>query len=433
MTELYTLMRYLQADLLKDVGIQHFDEWAADFGEVVTDFELKPESDGQYQLKTRFAKFMNLPELMSMFKECADIKTSDTLPLDRPEKDVKEVVAEPSKIQRKAIKSLGKRASKIRSGSVDPREDNMLKITSDGRKIGLDQRLLDPSLPDDPHSKVNMCVRNVFDIYEQTKAQRSTQLIFCDLSTPKPESRQDCFYVYRKNISKPLGYEITRKKVGIKADFGFDDVKKHIKDNAQEESDKLKNGDIVVIRRPSEDMSKIMSESAVFMDGVLIPDNSQLEKLEMSEIQDMPPKGFNVYDDIKDKLIAKGIPEDEIAFIHDYDTAEKKQKLFDKMNAGEVRVLLGSTSKCGAGMNAQRKMIALHHLDCPMRPSDVGQSKRNILEWLYIRIYWIFQFCWIWFMRPVHHRICRRIYNRSRFSVRVPRRSLLPDEQLFCQ
>jgi hypothetical protein len=253
------------------------------------------------------------------------------------------------------------------------------------------------------------------------------------MSTPKPESRQDCFYVYRKNVSKPLGYEMIRKKVGIKPEFGFDDVKKHIKDNAQEDSDKLKNGDIVVIRRPSEDMNTIISEAAVYTDGALVPDNARLEDLEMSEIQEMPPKGFNVYDDIKDKLIAKGVPEEEIAFIHDYDTAEKKQKLFDKMNAGEVRILLGSTSKCGAGMNAQRKMIALHHLDCPLRPSDVGQSKRNILEWLYIRLCRIFLFCRICFICPVHHRICRRIYNRSRSSVRVPHRPLLPDEQLFCQ
>ena len=347
---------------------------------IIHSFELKPESDGQYQLKTRFSKFTNLPELMSLFKECADIRTSDTLHLPKPESETIDVVAEPSKVQRKLIKNLGKRATKIRNGNVDPREDNMLCVTNDGRKIGIDQRLIDPSLSDNPESKVNKCVRNVYDIFEHTKAQRSTQLIFCDMSTPKPESRQDCFYVYRKNVSKPLGYEMIRKKVGIKPDFGFDDVKKHIKDNAQEDSDKLKNGDIVVIRRPSEDMNTIISEAAVYTDGVLVPDNSRLEDLEMSEIQEMPPKGFNVYDDIKDKLIAKGVPEEEIAFIHDYDTAEKKQKLFDKMNAGEIRVLLGSTSKCGAGMNSQRKMIALHHLDCPMRPSDVEHSIRNILE-----------------------------------------------------
>ena len=195
MTELYTVMRYLQSDVLKDIGIQHFDEWAADFGRVITDFELKPESDGQYQLKTRFAKFTNLPELMGLFKECADIRTADTLNLPRPESETIDVVAAPSKIQRRMIKDLGKRAAKIRNGNVDPREDNMLCITNDGRKIGLDQRLMNPGLPDNPDSKVNKCVNNVFDIYEQTKEQRSTQLIFCDLSTPKPESRQDRFYI----------------------------------------------------------------------------------------------------------------------------------------------------------------------------------------------------------------------------------------------
>ena len=288
-----------------------------------------------------------------MFKECADIRTADTLNLPRPESETIDVVAEPSKIQRKMIKNLGKRAAKIRSGSVDPRDDNMLVVTNDGRKIGLDQRLIDSSLPDNPDSKVNKCVNNVFDIFEQTKEQRSTQLIFCDLSTPKPESRQDRFLVYRRNPMKPLGYEVVRKKVGIKQDCDFDTIKKHIKDNAQEESDKLQNGDIVVIRRPSADMEQVISEAAVYMDGVMIPNNTQLEQLEISEIEDMPPKGFNVYDDIKNKLIDRGVPEEEIAFIHDYDTAEKKQKLFDKMNAGDVRVLIGSTSKCGAGMNAR--------------------------------------------------------------------------------
>ena len=273
--------------------------------------------------------------------------------LPRPESETIDVVAEPSKIQRRMIKDLGKRAARIRLGGVDPHEDNMLSVTNDGRKIGLDQRLMNPGLPDNPDSKVNKCINNVFDIYEQTKEQRSTQLIFCDLSTPKPESRQDRFYIYRKNLMKPLGYEIIRKKAGIKPDYDFNDVKKHVKEHAQEDSDKLQNGDIVVIRRPTEDMQKVVSEAAVYMDGVMIPDNSQLENLEMSEVEDMPPKGFNVYDDIKNKLMERGVPENEIAFIHDYDTAEKKQKLFDQVNAGEVRVLLGSTSKCGAGMNVR--------------------------------------------------------------------------------
>ncbi|MCI7350491.1 MAG: hypothetical protein MSH60_07020, partial [Ruminococcus sp.] len=343
-------------------------------------YELKPESDGKYQLKTRFAKFTNLPELMAIFKEAADIRTADTLDLEKPDSVVTEVVAQPSKIQKRAIKSLGKRAAEIRSGTVDPRDDNMLKITSDGRKIGLDQRLLNPTLPDDPNSKVNLCVSNVFDIYSKTADKRSTQCIFCDLSTPKSETRQDRFIIYRPDSSKDLGYDIIRKKTGIKKDMDFPEIKKHVDKNAAEDEDKLREGDIAVIRRPSDDMTKIISEAAIFENGKFNPVNSEelLEKLAMSPVEDMPPKEFNVYDDIKDKLIAKGVPEKEIAFIHDYDTPEQKQKLFNQMNAGDVRILLGSTSKCGAGMNAQAKMIALHHLDAPMRPSDVEQPKRNI-------------------------------------------------------
>lgn len=343
-------------------------------------YELKPESDGKYQLKTRFAKFTNLPELMAIFKEAADIRTADTLDLEKPDAVVKEIVAKPSKIQKRAIKSLGKRAAAIRNGSVDPREDNMLKITSDGRKIGLDQRLLNSTLPDDPESKVNLCVGNVFDIYSHTADKRGTQCIFCDLSTPKSETRQDRFAIYRPDNTKSLGFDIIRKKTGIKKEWDFVDIKKHVDKNATEEQDKLRNGDIAVIRRPSEDMTKIISEAAVFENGKFNTEHSDelLEKLAMSPIEDMPPKEFNVYDDIKDKLIAKGVPENEIAFIHDYDTPEQKQKLFNQMNAGDVRILLGSTSKCGAGMNAQKKMIALHHLDAPMRPSDMEQRNGRI-------------------------------------------------------
>ena len=380
MTELYTLMRYLQAGMLKDLGINHFDEWAADFGEVKTDYELKPESDGKYQLKTRFAKFTNLPELMGIFKEAADIRTADTLDLEKPDAVVTEVVAKPSKIQKKAIKNLGKRASAIRTGTVDPREDNMLKITSDGRKIGLDQRLLNPSLPDDPNSKVNLCVRNVFDIYTQTADKRSTQCIFCDLSTPKSETRQDRFAVYRPDSRKPFGYDVIRKKTGIRKDMDLEKIRKYVDSKATEEDDKLKTGDIAVIRRPSEDMTKIISEAGIYENGKFVTDDSEklLEQLGMSPVEDMPPKEFNVYDDIKNKLMSMGVPEDEIAFIHDYDTPEQKQKLFNQMNAGEVRILLGSTAKCGAGMNAQQKMIALHHIDAPMRPSDVEHLSGNI-------------------------------------------------------
>lgn len=339
-------------------------------------YELKPESDGKYQLKTRFAKFTNLPELMGIFKEAADICTSDTLDLEKPKAIVKEIVAEPSRMQKKAIKALGKRASEIRGGNVDPHKDNMLKITSDGRKIGLDQRLLNSALPDDPNSKVNLCVKNVLDIYRQTSDKRSTQCIFCDMSTPKTESRQNRCEIYRPDSTKETGFEMIRKKTDITGKTTFPDVKKHIDKVAGNDEEKLKKGDIAVLRKPSDDKTKIISEAAVFENGRFFTDNSEelLEQLGISSVEDMPPKEFNVYDDIKNKLIAQGIAEKEIAFIHDYDKPEQKQELFNKMNAGDVRILLGSTSKCEAGMNAQKKMIALHHLDAPMRPSDVAQS-----------------------------------------------------------
>ena len=387
MTELYTMMRYLQTDLLKECDINHFDEWAADFGEVKTDYELKPESDGKYQLKTRFAKFTNLPELMGMFKEAADIRTADTLDLEKPIAHVHEVVAQPSKIQKRLIKSLAKRAGKIRDGSVDPKDDNMLCVTNDGRKIGLDQRLMQPGCPDNPNSKVNMCVQNVFDIYTKTTPNRSTQLIFCDMSTPKSDTRQDRFEIYRPNEAKDSGYDLVRKKVGLgsgdedspKRISSFADIKSYVDKNSPEAEDKLQEGDIAVFRIPSEDGTSIESRAAVFTDGKFTGDNSIefMDSLGMSPVEDMPPKPFNVYDDIRSKLVELGVPEKEIAFIHDYDTAEKKQALFNHMNSGDIRVLLGSTAKCGAGMNAQAKMIALHHLDAPLRPSDVEQIKRN--------------------------------------------------------
>lgn len=353
-------------------------------------YELKPESDGKYQLKTRFAKFTNLPELMGMFKECADIRTADTLNLEKPEAHFHEVVAEPSKAQKRLIKSLSKIATAIRDGNVDPRDDNMLVITNDGRKIGLDQRLIDPTIPDNPDSKVNLCINNVYDIYSRTADKRSTQCIFCDMSTPKSDARQDRFEVYRHDAKSESGYSISRKKIGLgngdednpKNINTFADVKSYIDKHSPEQSDKLSEGDIVVIRKPNMDDGKIYSQAAIFEDGKLNDVNSVelLEKLLMSDVEDIPPKEFNVYDDIKGKLMDRGVPENEIAFIHDYETAEQKQKLFDKMNAGEVRILLGSTQKCGAGMNAQAKMIALHHLDCPLRPSDVEPTKRNIFQ-----------------------------------------------------
>lgn len=279
MTELYTMQRYLQRHTLEVNGLANFDAWASTFGETVTAIELAPEGTG-YRVKTRFAKFYNLPELMAMFKECADIQTADMLKLPVPELEGGKpinVQLQPSSIQRVMVADLGKRADIVRNGSVDPKEDNMLKITNDGRKLALDQRLIDPDLPDDPNSKVNACVDRVFEIWERTKANRSTQLIFCDLSTPKA--------------------------------------------------------------------------------GV-----------------------FNVYNDARNKLVARGIPKEEIQFIHDANTEARKADLFAKVRSGTVRVLIGSTSKMGAGTNVQRKLIALLHLDVPWRPSDIEQREGRMVR-----------------------------------------------------
>ena len=276
MTELYTVMRYLQYDMLQKKGLTHFDCWASVFGETTTAIELAPEGTG-YRVRTRFAKFFNLPELMAMFKEAADIKTSDQLNLPVPEAQFETVVVQPSEIQKEMVAALSERAAVVHKGQVDPSEDNMLKITSDGRKIGLDQRLMNPLLPDDSNSKLNTCVENVFRIWEEGEDNRLTQLLFCDMSTPK--------------------------------------------------------------------------------EGV-----------------------FNVYDDIKTKLISKGVPAEEIAYIHDAGSEIKKKELFAKVRSGQVRVLLGSTQKMGAGTNVQDRLIALHHLDVGWRPSDMTQRNGRIIR-----------------------------------------------------
>ena len=274
MVELYTIQRYLQYDTLRSMNLQHFDSWASTFGQTVTAVELTPEGTG-YRAKTRFSKFYNLPELMSMFKEVADIQTADMLKLPVPEAEFHNVSVKPSEHQKEMIESLSERADKVRNGDVDSTIDNMLKITNDGRKLALDQRLLNPMLPDFENSKVNACVDNVYNIWKESTPNKSAQLLFCDLSTPKGNNE------------------------------------------------------------------------------------------------------FSVYTDIRKKLIAKGIPEDEVKFIHEADTEVKKQELFKKVRKGDVRVLLGSTSKMGAGTNCQTKLIALHDLDCPWRPSDVGRILRT--------------------------------------------------------
>ena len=271
MTELYTIMRYLQYDTLMRMGMGHFDSWAATFGETVTAIELSPEGTG-YRAKTRFARFFNLPELISIFKEAADIQTSDMLNLPVPEAEFINEVLKPSEEQQEMVAAFSERAESVRAGMVNPTEDNMLKITNDGRKCALDQRLLNELLPDAEKSKVNTCVEDAFQVWEEGKADRTTQLIFCDLSTPKG-------------------------------------------------------------------------------DGT-----------------------FNVYDDVRNKLVARGIPKEEIAFIHEYNTEAKKAELFAKVRAGQVRILMGSTPKLGAGTNVQDRLIALHHLDCPWKPSDLERA-----------------------------------------------------------
>ena len=286
MTELYTMMRYLQHDTLRYRGLSHFDCWASTFGETATAIELAPEGTG-YRARTRFSKFFNLPELMVLFKQVADIKTSDQLNLPVPEAIYHNVVAQPTEVQQEMVQQLSKRASRVHAGVVAPTEDNMLKITSDGRKLGLDQRIINPDLPDDPQSKVNQCVDNVFRIWQEGEPQKLTQLIFCDLSTPSGKSAQS---------------SITAKG---------------------------------------------------------LPESSELHAVESLVEEEPQEQAFCVYDDIREKLVARGVPREQIAFIHEANTDNRKAELFAKVRAGQVRVLLGSTFKMGAGMNVQDRLIAL--------------------------------------------------------------------------
>ena len=310
MTELFTMMRYLQHDLLQQKGLAHFDCWASTFGETTTAIELAPEGTG-YRARTRFAKFYNLPELMSMFKIAADIKTADQLHLPRPEAVYHTEVSQPTAIQKEMVQMLSERAAKVHSGTVDPSNDNMLKITSDGRKLGLDQRIINPDLPDDPSSKVNRCVDNIFRIWQDGQADKLTQLVFCDLSTPKIAAA--------KRAEKPAGGA-------------------------------LDNPELHAL------------ETQLASDGIT---------------SDVP---FSVYDDIRSKLVALGIPREQIAYIHEANTEVRKKELFAKVRSGQVRVLMGSTFKMGAGMNVQDRLIALHDLDCPWRPGDLEQRGGRIVR-----------------------------------------------------
>ena len=302
MTELYTMQRYLQYDRLQELSMTHFDCWASRFGETVTALELAPEGTG-YRARTRFSKFFNLPELMNLFREVADIKTADQLHLPTPEVEYHNIVAQPTEQQQEMVKALSERASLVHSGTVDPSQDNMLKITSDGRKLGLDQRIINQTLPDEPGTKVNQCVANILQIWRDGEADKLTQLVFCDISTPQAT--------------------------------------------------------------PSKKAAKAL-------------DNPTLHALEQAVPLDEPEPAFTIYEDIRQKLIAQGIPAEQIAFIHEAKTEVQKKELFAKVRTGQVRVLLGSTAKMGAGTNVQDRLVALHDLDCPWRPGDLAQRKGRI-------------------------------------------------------
>jgi len=311
MTEIYTMQRYLQQGLLARSHMAHFDNWASTFGDTVTAIELAPEGTG-YRARTRFSKFKNLPEMMAMFKEVADIKTADQLNLPTPEVEYHVEKAQPTEIQKGLVQELSERAAAVHTGQVNPKDDNMLKITSDGRKLGLDQRIINPNFPDEPGTKVNMCVDNIVRIWEEGQADKLTQLLFCDISTPKSSTAAQ------------------KDKTAMAA------------------GDKTAGG-------------------------------AELHAL--GNILDITPDApFSVYDDIRDKLIARGIPANQIAFIHDANTDVKKKTLFAKVRAGQVRVLMGSTFKMGAGMNVQDRLIAIHDLDCPWRPGDLEQRKGRIVR-----------------------------------------------------
>ena len=303
MTELYTMQRYLQYDRLQELNMTHFDCWASRFGETCTSLELAPEGTG-YRARTRFSKFFNLPELMNLFKEVADIKTADQLNLPTPEVEYHNIVAQPTEHQREMVKALSERASLVHSGTVDPSVDNMLKITGDGRKLGLDQRIVNQLLPDEPGTKVNQCVDNIMQIWRDGQADKLTQLVFCDISTPQQSGSA-------KKAAKQL-------------------------------------------------------------------DNPLLHALEEAAPEPEAGPAFTIYDDIRQKLIAKGVPAEQIAFIHEAKTEVQKKDLFSKVRTGQVRVLLGSTAKMGAGTNVQDRLVALHDLDCPWRPGDLQQRKGRI-------------------------------------------------------
>ncbi|MBP1546582.1 MAG: hypothetical protein J6A37_08280 [Oscillospiraceae bacterium] len=385
MVEMYTISRYLQSAKLSEMGIDSFDKWASVFGETETAMEVKPTGDGQYQNKTRFAHFINLPELQTVFRDVADVKLVSGLNIERPDAKIHNVNVPASRYQRRYVKKLGKRSEACRAGLVDKHIDNMLKITTDGRKVGLDARCIDPNIPDDPASKVNVCINNVFDIWKKTEEKRSTQLIFCDLATPQKPKNEDRYFVFRKQEDGTYAkiYSGGIRTKDKSPERILESLKKKLpKDFVEDEMcGVLAEGDIIVSK--TVDIKGGMIEHS----GIEIGKGGIGKPVTGVVLNDIgtPPqevyeheKSFCVYDDIKDKLVKMGVPAEEIAFIHDCKNNEEKQKLFDKMNKGEVRIMIGSTQKCGAGMNAQAKMIALHDLDAPYRPSDMGQRHGRI-------------------------------------------------------
>jgi len=374
----------IEMTIREDVITEAWERWASVFGETETAMEVKPTGDGQYQNKTRFAHFINLPELQTVFRDVADVKLVSGLNIERPDAKIHNVNVPASRYQRRYVKKLGKRSEACRAGLVDKHIDNMLKITTDGRKVGLDARCIDPNIPDDPASKVNVCINNVFDIWKKTEEKRSTQLIFCDLATPQKPKNEDRYFVFRKQEDGTYAkiYSGGIRTKDKSPERILESLKKKLpKDFVEDEMcGVLAEGDIIVSK--TVDIKGGMIEHS----GIEIGKGGIGKPVTGVVLNDIgtPPqevyeheKSFCVYDDIKDKLVKMGVPAEEIAFIHDCKNNEEKQKLFDKMNKGEVRIMIGSTQKCGAGMNAQAKMIALHDLDAPYRPSDVEHLKRN--------------------------------------------------------
>ena len=371
MTELYTMMRYLQYRMLEEGfvdsrgnlhSLKHFDNWAATFGEQVTAVELKPEGTG-FRLKTRFARFYNLPELMNLWKEAADIQTADMLKLPVPEAEYVTIQTEPSAAQKKMVQGLAERAEKIRREKIDPRKDNMLKITSDGRKLALDQRILNPLLPDDPGSKVNACVNKVFEIWQETALTKGTQLIFSDLSTPKGRAEKD--ETEKKDGQGKETVPENSEKAGTERELGADT------EGTATDGHTMNGGSVEM---ESSDTNGVISGEP------LMAENGTNPSEQAQDTPDEEAMTESVYEDIRDKLIRKGIPTQEIAFIHSAKTEVQKAELFAKVRNGQIRVLLGSTQKMGAGTNVQTKLVATHDLDCPWRPADLEQRAGRIVR-----------------------------------------------------